>query len=342
MTRLLVLGGSAFVGRAIVADGIARGWEVTTFNRGRIAVEPDPRVTRLLGDRAAPGALGSLRRGEWDIVADTWSGAPAPVRDAARVLEPRAGRYVYVSSCSVYAPPPPIGATEDAPTVDGSPDAVAGDYAECKRGAELAVVAEFGASRTLLARPGLILGPHEDVGRLPWWLSRMARGGDVLAPGPPDRPLQLIDARDLARFVLDAALAGHSGPFNTVSRPGHATTETLLENCLRSAAAPGTRLRWVEPGAIERAGIEPWTELPIWLPPGHEYAGMHAANVERAHAAGLRCRPVQETIADTWAWMRSLDGPPPLRADRPAPGLSAGAERAALAAAGQSGESGVG
>ena len=94
---------------------------------------------------------------------------------------------------------------------------------------------------------------------------------------------------------------------------------------------------------IERAGIEPWTQLPIWLPPRHEYAGMHAANVERAHAAGLRCRPVQETVADTWAWMRSLGGPPPLREDRQAPGLSAGAERAALSAAGvSSGESGVG
>jgi 2'-hydroxyisoflavone reductase len=336
MTRLLVLGGSGFVGRAIVADGLARGWEVTTFNRGRSAMEPDPRVTRLVGDRTAPGALDSLQRGEWDIVADTWSAAPAAVRDAGRVLEPRVQRYVYISSCSVYAPPPPIGATEDAPTVEASPDAVAGDYAACKRGAELAAVSEFGADRTLLARPGLILGPHENVGRLPWWLSRMARGGDVLAPGPPDRPLQLIDARDLARFVLDAALAGHSGPFNTVSRPGHATTATLLESCRRAAAAPGTRLRWVEPDVIERAGIEPWTELPIWLPPDHEYAGMHAANVERAHAAGLRCRPVRETVADTWAWMESLDGPAPLRADRPAPGLSAAAERAALAAAGRS------
>jgi 2'-hydroxyisoflavone reductase len=339
MPRLLVLGGSAFVGRAIVADGIARGWEVTTFNRGRTATgEPDPRITRMLGDRTAPAALRPLEGGEWDIVADTWSGAPIAVRDVARVLEPRAGRYIYISSCSVYAPPPPIGATEDAPTVEASPDAVdgAGDYAACKRGAELAVVSEFGASRTLLARPGLILGPREDVGRLPWWLSRMARGGDVLAPGPPDRPLQLIDARDLARFVLDAALTGHSGPFNTVSRSGHATTATLLESCLSSAGAPGTRLRWVQPDVIERAGIEPWTELPIWLPPDHEYAGMHAANVERAHAAGLRCRPVRETVADTWAWMESLDGPAPLRADRPAPGLSAAAERAALAAAGRS------
>jgi 2'-hydroxyisoflavone reductase len=335
MTRLLVLGGTAFVGRAIVDDALARGWEVTTFNRGitGAGADDDPRITRLAGDRTDPRALRRLAGADWDVVADTWSGAPVAVRDAARTLASRCGPYAYISSASVYAPPPPVGVTEATPTVAASPDAAGGDYPECKRGAELAVVAELGESRALLARPGLILGPHEDVGRLPWWLSRMARGGEVLAPGPPGRPLQLIDARDLAAFVLDAAAAGRSGSFNTVSRRGHATIGTLLESCLREAGAPQTRLTWVDPDLIERVGIEPWTELPIWLPPDHEYEALHGANVERAHAAGLRCRPVQETVADTWAWMRSLDGPPALAPDRPAPGLSAEAERAALAAA---------
>jgi nucleoside-diphosphate-sugar epimerase len=336
MTQLLVLGGSAFVGRAIVDDALARGWEVTTFNRGLTGGEDDgdPRVTRVIGDRTDRDALLSVARSDWDVVADTWSGAPVVVRDGARLLAPRTGCYVYISSCSVYEPPPPIGAREDTRTVEAWPDGVHGDYAQCKRGAELAVASELGQSRTLVARAGLILGPREDVGRLPWWLSRMARGGPVLAPGPPDLPLQLIDARDLARFVLDAAVAGHRGAFNTISRRGHATTGTLLESCLREAGAPGARLVWVDPNVIERAGIEPWTELPIWLPPGHEYEGLHAADVERARSAGLRCRPVQETVADTWAWMQSLGGEPPLRSDRPAPGLSAEAERAALAAAG--------
>jgi nucleoside-diphosphate-sugar epimerase len=337
MTRLLVLGGTAFVGRAIVDDAIARGWEVATFNRGITAAtaDDDPRITRLAGDRIDPGALRQLAGTDWDVVADTWSGPPVAVRDAARTLASHCGRYAYISSASVYAPPPPVGATEGTPTVAASPDATGGDYPERKRGAELAVIDELGEFRALLARPGLILGPHENVGRLPWWLSRMARGGEVLAPGPPRRPLQLIDARDLAAFVLDAALAGRSGPFNTVSRRGHATTGTLLESCLREAGAPGTHLTWADPGLIERAGIEPWTELPIWLPPDHEYEALHAANVELAHAAGLRCRPVQETVADTWTWMRSLDGPPALRPDVPAPGLSPESERAALAAAHQ-------
>lgn len=328
--RLLVLGGTGFVGRALVAQGLARGWSVTTFNRG--SRPADPRVHPLTGDRLAPDTLAALAPGEWDIVADTWSGAPRAARDSARVLADRAQRYVYISSCSVYAPPPPLGVTERHPTVAASPDAESGEYPELKRGAELAVSEAFG-ERALLARPGLILGPHEDVGRLPWWLGRIAAGGEVLAPGPAQLALQYIDARDLARFVLDAASAGVGGPLNVISRPGHATTESLLAACVAATKANETRLRWVQAATVLAAGIEPWTELPIWIPPGHEYSGMHAADVERAHAAGLQCRPVEQTVADTWAWMQSLEGPPPLRAGLPAPGLSREREREALALA---------
>jgi 2'-hydroxyisoflavone reductase len=333
MTRLLVLGGTAFVGRAVVSDALARGWEVTTLNRG-VTGTGDPRVRSVIGDRAEAGALAGLPDGEWDVVVDTWSGAPAVVDAAARWLAPRVGHWVYISSASVYAPPPPLGVTEDAAVVAAAPDAAATDYPADKRGAELAVAAALGEARVLLARAGLIVGPHEDVGRLPWWLSRLARGGDVLAPGPVDRPLQLIDARDLAAFVLDAASSGVGGAFNTVSRPGHATTGSLLESCLDVAGAPGARLVWASPAVIERAGIEPWTELPLWLPPGHEFEGMLTADVERAHAAGLRCRPVAETVADTWAWLQTLGGASPVRAGRPAPGLSAEKEAAGLALAG--------
>jgi 2'-hydroxyisoflavone reductase len=158
----------------------------------------------------------------------------------------------------------------------------------------------------------------------------MAAGGEILAPGPPDLELQLIDARDLANFVLDAALAGHAGPFNVVSRRGHATIRSLLETCQAVAGAPDARLTWVDPDAVIAAGIEPWTELPIWLPPDSEFAGMHAANVERALAAGLRCRPAEQTVRDTWSWLSALDGPPPLRSDVSPPGLNRARERAAL------------
>lgn len=329
-TSLLVLGGSGFVGRALVDEGLARGWEVVTFNRGqRPGGSGDGRVRRLIGDRLEPETLVQLAERDWDLVADTWSGAPRAVRDSASALARRAGRYVYVSSGSVYAPPPPIGARECSPTVEASPDAVQGSYPELKRGAELAVLDAFGECG-VLARAGLILGPREDVGRLTWWLTRMAQGGEVLAPGPPDLKLQYIDARDLARFALDAASARHSGPFNVVSRRGHATMSSLLESCREVAGASDARLRWMPPGELLEAGVEPWTDLPIWIPPGHEFAGMHAANVERAYAAGLRCRPVHDTVADTWAWMSELDGPPPLRADLPPLGLDRDRERAVL------------
>lgn len=328
-SSLLVLGGSGFVGRAAVEEGGARGWDVATFNRGHRPTL-DPRVTALRGDRLEPGTLSPLAERRWDLVLDTWSGAPRATRDSAGLLAGRADHYVYISSGSVYAPPPPIGVKETAATVAASPDAESGDYPELKRGSELAVAAAFG-EHALILRPGLILGPYEDVGRLPWWLTRMARGGDVLAPGPADLPLQYIDARDLVRFAFDAAGAGHRGPLNAVSPRGHATMGSLLDACVAVAGAIDTRLRWVSADAVLDAGIAPWTELPIWIPPEHEYAAMHGADVSRAHAAGLRCRPLAQTVADTWAWLRALGGPPPLRPDRPAPGLAPDRERAVLA-----------
>ncbi len=337
-TRLLVLGGSGFVGRALVQEGLGRGWEVTTFNRGRRAAV-DRRVRPVVGDRLDPRDLAALdAAGEWDLVVDTWSGAPRAVRDSAVRLRGRAGRYIYVSSCSVYAPPPPMGVTETSPTVNASAEAEGGDYAELKRGAELAATGAFG-ERALLLRPGLILGPHEDVGRLPWWLARMAEGGDVLAPGPPELPLQYIDARDLAGFALDAGLAGLGGPVNVVSPRGHTTMGDLLELCRAAAGPPGTRLCWLPAEAILGAGIEPWMDLPVWIPPGHEFEAMHGADVGRAHAAGLHCRPPRETVADTWAWLSALDGPPRLRTDLPPVGLDSDREGQVLAAARASTES---
>jgi 2'-hydroxyisoflavone reductase len=339
MTRLLVLGGTAMVGRALVDDALARSWEVTIFNRGVTSQDPIPApVARLHGDRCDPGpaALAPLQAGEWDIVVDTWSGAPRVARAAAQALRTRAGHYVYVSSGSVYDGPP-RGVDETWPAVAAEPDAEATDYAADKRGAELAVAEVFG-ERALLARAGLILGPHEDVGRLPWWLARMARGGEVLAPGPPDRPLQFVDARDLATFVLDAALAGLSGPCNVVGRRGAAVTRELLEGCATVAGAPGTTLTWVTPDVIERAGLEAWTELPIWLPPDGEAEWLFSMNVERAFAAGLSSRPLSQTIADTWAWQRTLPGGLPVPAQgRPRHGVSPEREAATLVLARRAG-----
>ncbi|MFF4650337.1 NAD-dependent epimerase/dehydratase family protein [Streptomyces sp. NPDC001380] len=325
--RLLVLGGTEFVGRAVAEAAVARGWHVDVFNRGRGAAPAGTRPLR--GDRTARDGLAALAEGTWDAVVDTWSWAPRAVRDAARLLAGRAGCYAYVSSRSVYTWPAPAGLTEDGPVVDASPDDDGhADYARAKRGGELAAGAAFG-DRALLVRAGLVLGPYENVGRLPWWLLRTARGGPVVAPGPRDLPLQYIDARDLAEWTLDAAARGLGGPYNLVSPSGHTTTGGLLEAC---AAATGSRaeLRWTAPERILAAGVEPWLELPVWLPPGEGHDAMHRSDVSRALAAGLRCRPVEETVADTWAWLRSLPGGPPQRADRPAVGLPPGKEAVLL------------
>ncbi|MFE6284170.1 SDR family oxidoreductase [Streptomyces sp. NPDC057877] len=329
--RLLTLGGTEFVGRAVVDAALERGWEVTVFHRGRH--EPPAGARSLHGDRTDPDGLTALAEGgTWDAVVDTWSAAPRAVRDAARLLRDRVGRYAYVSSCSVYAWPPSAGFTEDAPLVDGaSPDADATDYARDKRGGELATLDAFGTDRSLLVRCGLILGPYENVGRLPWWLGRMARGGPVLAPGPRDLPLQYVDVRDLAAWTLDAVAAGLSGPYNLVSAPGHTTTAGLLEACAEVTGGSAD-LRWTDPDAVLAAGIEPWTQLPVWVPPASElHAAVHNADVSRALASGLRCRPVTETVADTWTWLRSIGGTAPQRPDRPRLGLDPEVEAKVLA-----------
>ncbi|MFD9307236.1 NAD-dependent epimerase/dehydratase family protein [Streptomyces sp. NPDC060048] len=324
--KLLMLGGTEFVGRAITEDALDRGWDVTVFHRGHHA--PPPGTTALHGDRTAPGGLEALADGEWDLVADTWGGAPTAVRDTARLLAGRVGRYAYISSRSVYSYPAPAGLAEDGPLVEGSPDAEAVEYAQDKRGGEMAAVEAFG-DRALLVRAGLIIGPYENVGRLPWWLNRTARGGPTLAPGRPGLPLQYVDVRDLAHWTLDAAKAGLGGPYNVVSPPGHATMGGLLAACA-AVTGGGAEFHWTGQDRIEEAGVEPWTELPIWLPEGELHDYMFGGDVTKALAAGLECRPVEETVADTWTWLQKLGGVAPQRSDRPAKGISPEREAALL------------
>lgn len=327
--RVLVLGGTRFVGRAVADAARDRGWQVTVYNRGMTGPDPDG-VEVLRGDRLVPAGLAVLAGRRWDIAVDTWSGAPRAVRDAARLLASTVEHFVYVSSRSVYAPPQYPGQTEDAPLHPGDPDAGDGPYGEMKAGGELAASAAFG-ERALLARAGLILGPWEDVGRLPWWLTRLARGGDVLAPGPAGLPLQYIDVRDLSAWLLDAAARGLGGPYNAVSPPGHTTMGELLGECLRVTGGAAT-LRWVRPEPILAAGVVPWNDLPIWIPPGHEYRPLHEADSGKAAAAGLTCRPVADTVADTWAWLDGTGATIAGLPGRAAVGLDPAVETALLAA----------
>ncbi len=322
--RLLILGGSGFVGRAVADEAVRRGAEVTVFNRG---IRPVPAgVTALTGDRLADDGLAALADGEWDAVVDTWSGDAQAVRRTAELLRGRAGWYGYVSSRSVYGDGTGPMATEDAPVVDVDDEGYAGD----KLRGELATAA-FGGP-VLFGRAGLILGPFEDVGRLPWWLTRLARGGPTLAPGPADLPLQYIDARDLASFLLDAAQQRLTGPYNLVSESGHTTMGELLQTAAEVTGGTA-QLQWVEWPVIEAAGIQPWIELPIWLPPGtDDYDLLHCGDTGKARAAGLVCRPIRETVADTWAWLQTVPpGDESWRHVRAAKGLDPAVEAKVLA-----------
>ena len=263
------------------------------------------------------------------LVVDTWSGAPMVVRDAARLLAERCDRYGYVSSRSVYVWPPEVGADESAPLVDADPDADRIDYAEDKRGGELAAIRELGEDRVLLARAGLILGPYEDVARLPWWLDRIARGGEVVAPGDPERGWQYVDARDLAAWMLDNLASGGSGAVDIVSPRRHTTTERLLLACV-AVTGSDAELVWVPDDVLEEEGAEPWTQLPGWVPSTGELAGMMESDTSRAADTGLRCRPAEETVADTWAWIQR-DGMPAVRENLAANGLPADLEKRLLA-----------
>ena len=328
-----MLGGTHHVGRAVVEAALATGDEVTTLTRG-ISGHPVPGVDARHADRRDPAAVEDALGGDtWDAVVDTWSFEPVAVRDAARLLDGRAAHYTYVSSRSVYAWPLPPGSDESAPVVDADPASrEAADYAAAKRGAEIAVLDGFGG-QVLVARAGLVLGPYEVVGRLPWWLDRLAAGGRVPAPGPRDRPLQYVDGRDLAAWFLAAGREGVGGVFNAVSRPGHTTTGALLEH---AAGVTGDRaeLVWVMPEDVEAAGVEPWTDLPIWVPPTGELAGLHDCDVSAAQAAGLRCRPMEETVSDTWAWLQR-EGTPARPSHRAGDlGLSLEQEQRLLDAAG--------
>jgi 2'-hydroxyisoflavone reductase len=306
--RLLVLGGTRFLGRAIVDDAISRGYDVTTFSRG-LSGHPRPGADALRGDRTNAEDLRQLAQREWDGVIDTSVLAPADVLAGARILADRAQHYTYISTISVYARWPGEGATEDSPVLDCPPDATGTvetlGYGELKAGCERAVAAAL-PGRCLIVRPGTIVGPHENVGRAPWWLARMARGGTVLAPGEPGRTVQMTDARDLASWAVENTRRGLPATINVPGAEG-VTFGDLLTTCARLAGAdgnPAVTLRWVPDSVLLDAGVEPWMELPMWVPDQPEFAGMWDVSGDRALRTGMRYRPLTDTLHDTWLWLR--------------------------------------
>ena len=299
--KLLVLGGTQFVGRAVVVDALERGWQVDAVNRGETAPLP-PGARHLGADRTDPAQLdAALGDGTWDLVVDTWARAPRVVQLSTQLLSGRVGRAGYVSSISVYVDGRPPGGDESWSAVAADPAAGVTDYAADKRGGELAVLDAF--PDAILARAGMILGPHENIGRLPWWLTRIARGGRVVAPGRPGRTIQYVDVRDLARWLLDGLSGEVSGPVDIVRPTGQVSMSQLLDS-VRAVTGSNAELVWVPQEAIEQSGARPWTELPCWVPEGGEFDGFMESDASRAQSTGLQPRPVEQTVAETWEWLQ--------------------------------------
>jgi nucleoside-diphosphate-sugar epimerase len=300
--RLLVLGGTRFVGRAIVTDALDRGWQVDAVNRGETGPLPEG-ARHLAADRTDPAQLAAaLGDSTWDVVVETWARAPRVVQIATQALAGRTDRFGYVSSISVYTGGRPAGGDETWPVVEGDPGADETDYAADKRGGELAVLAAF--PDALIGRPGMILGPHENIGRLPWWLTRVAQGGRVVAPGHPDLPLQYVDARDLAQWLLDGLAAGTSGAVDIVTPPRAVTMGAFLDAVV-AATGSDAELVWVPEQDLLDAGVQPWTQVPGWIPSiDPEDGGFMTSSTALAERTGLRCRPLAETVEDTWAWLQ--------------------------------------
>jgi 2'-hydroxyisoflavone reductase len=308
--RLLVLGGTWYLGRVLADDALRRGHDVTTFNRGRSGIDLLG-VEVVRGDRERSADLDRLVSGRsWDAVIDTSGYVPTAVRRSAQALAGCARRYAFLSTVSVYEHWPHEPVTESSLVRPGRVDEEAGPdaesasgYGRLKRGCELAVADSF-PNGALILRPSVILGPYENVGRLPWWLGRVARGGEVLAPGSPDRPIQPIDVRDVSAFILGRLEASDADLYNLAAPQGHATFGSLLKDCIQVTGSDA-ELVWVDADFLLARGVGQWTELPLW----RTYPGTWAIDTSKAEAAGLRCRPLADTARDTWAWLRAGGNP---------------------------------
>lgn len=299
--RLLILGGKKFLGRHLIELAQSRGWDLTLFNRGQTNPDLYPQIETIEGDR--DGDLERLSGRTWDAVIDTCGYVPRLVGDSAKALTDSTGHYTFVSTISVYKDDTKRGMNEEDevgtledPTTEEITELTYGPLkALCETAAEEAM-----PGRVLNLRPGLIVGPYDSTDRFSYWVDRVARGGDMLCPNPPHRPVQVIDGRDLASWMLDLVQEKITG---LVQASGNITTfSNTLETC------PGfesIRPRWVNDDFLIANEVTPWTEFPLWIP-GEENMGFMEADTARAERMGLTCRPLAETTRDTLKWLRSL------------------------------------
>ena len=331
--KLLILGGTRFLGRHLAQLALEAGHELTLLHRGRSGPDLFPEADHRIADR--DGSLAVLEDGEWDAAIDTSAYVPRQVHAVAEALAGRVSTYQLVSTISVYAD---LNAsahhltdeTAEVQTLeDPRTETVTGaTYGGLKALCEVAAWDGF-EGRCLVARPGLLVGPHDPTARFTWWVNRLLRGGEMLAPGDPDAAVQCIDVRDAAAWLLHQAEQGQTGVFNLNGPEAPTTMGELLAAGARAVHSTAQPV-WVDEDFLLAQDVQPWTELPLWLPRAE--AGLHRIDIERALATGLQCSPLAQTFADMAAWAGAApppatDGPP-----RPPVGLSAEREAALLAA----------
>jgi 2'-hydroxyisoflavone reductase len=297
--NLLIIGGGVFLGQALLGSALENGHTVTVFNRGQSRQWWPPGVKWIVGDRKED--LHLLMNRQWDAVIDTCGYRPQDVELSCATLYDYCERYVYVSSVSAYASfaKPPIRENDRLASIVGhATEAVTGiNYGPMKAECERTVARVFGA-RSILIRPGLIVGPNDPTGRFSYWPWRIAAGGRVLAPGDPERPIQFIDARDLAAWILHLVDVRASGAFNGTGPNDGATFGELLDTC-RWICGEEVEVEWADDKFLEREGVQPWTELPLWIP-SHDGSmrGFQLVETRRAQASGLTTRPLAVTLND--------------------------------------------
>ncbi len=303
--NLLILGGTVFLGRHTVEAALARGHEVTLFNRGQHGPELFPDVEKLRGNR--DGDLSALEGRRWDAVIDPSGYVPRLVTDSARLLAGAVEHYTFVSSLSAYASFAKPNQNEDAPLAtmdDPTIEEITGDtYGPLKVLSEQAAQAAM-PGRVAVIRPGLIVGPHDPTDRFTYWPVRVAKGGDLLAPAPADYPVEFTDVRDLAEWMVRVAEQRIPGVFNASGPGTPATLGGLLETC-QEISHSNASFVWAGEEFLRENEVQPWSQLPLWIGNGPEYDGFSRYDCSRAIGAGLTFRPVAETVAATLGWAQS-------------------------------------
>jgi len=303
--RILIIGGTRFVGRHLVEAALARGHEVTLFNRGITDPNLFPQVEAVYGDREHD--LDKLSGRSWDTVIDVAGYVPRIVRLSAEVLEPNVSRYVFISSLSVYADFRKIGIDESYPVgkIEGeSVEEITGEtYGPLKALCEKAVREIYG-ERALIVRPGLIVGPHDPTDRFTYWPVRVARGGNVLAPQKPEATTQIIDVRDLSDFIIKLTEENASGVYNATGPEYELTMGKLLE-VSKQVSGSDANFNWASVEFLNQNKVEAWSDLPAWIPDDEEGVGFARIDISKPIQAGLTFRPLEETVRDTLEWAKT-------------------------------------